>query len=145
MDNLQRMYSSLDLVQNTTEMKSEFQFSQNLDQNYLNIMYDGDLEYAQEIFELFLLKTHEELSALQENMVTNTHSSVYQIAHRIKPTFAMVGLSEAGMIMDRIEEVAIKGKEEYNTLIKDVQHIQSRQVPLIKNELRRMQKVTLEA
>lgn len=138
MDNLQRMYNTLDVVIPLTKER-KFQFSANLDSSYLNIIYGDDLEYAKEIFELFLQDTGKEMSKLVASMQASSHSTVYQIAHRIKPTLAMVGLTNASKIVQAIEERAIEGQAEYNDLIGEVEAIQNNRIPIVKQELTRIQ------
>ena len=90
-------------VQKTTEQTKKLFNKGLLDRQYLNDMYGDDLEYAKDIFETFLEITDEEIEKLKDACENSNFEIVYQTAHKIKPTFQMVGLPEISKLMEKIE------------------------------------------
>lgn len=68
--------------------------SSELDANYLNEMYHGDKSHAIDMFETFLEIVDDELLVLKTATTKGQIEDIYKIIHRIKPIFAMVGLTQ---------------------------------------------------
>jgi HPt (histidine-containing phosphotransfer) domain-containing protein len=71
-----------------------FSFSEPLDQNFLDSLYGDDIAYAQEVFTEFLSNTKSEFETIKTAYKDNDLKKIRQHLHKIKPTFAFVGLSE---------------------------------------------------
>lgn len=80
-----------------------------IDEKYLEATYGNDKVYASEIFSIFLEKTPEELNNLKNS---ERLSQVVSIAHKIKPTFQMVGLAKFTNDLGMIEELASNSQHE---------------------------------
>ncbi len=95
---------NFDLVhQEEIEQLVDFTFSEELDNEYLDEFYQGDFERAEMMFQIFLRvmdKEIEELAALKNNEDWDAFGSQ---AHKIKPNFSMVGLTEISEIMKEFE------------------------------------------
>jgi len=83
-----------------------FEFSNLLNRNYLNDLYEGDLEYAADMFETFLDYTVKELPSLRPLIESGDYEQSRKLAHKLKPTFAMVGLTDLQQKMLKIEKMA---------------------------------------
>lgn len=91
----------LDMTENHS-----FQFSDELDSEFLDSYYMGDFERAKLMFEIFLGNINSEIVQLEECLNHQDWSGLAELAHRIKPNFVMVGLSKQTDQMLEIETAA---------------------------------------
>jgi hypothetical protein len=82
----------------------EFSFSTELDQTFLQTLYEDDLAYASEVFENFLIDTKKEFEELKKSYGEDNVKEIRQKLHKIKPTFAFVGITS---LPEKIEKVII--------------------------------------
>jgi len=93
------------------EIQTEITFSEKsffptiLDQVYLERFYEGDYEHAADMFEIFLTHTIHEIPSLRALMENEDWEATRKLAHRIKPNFSMVGLTELEQKMLIIENM----------------------------------------
>lgn len=87
-------------------------FQDEIDLEYLNEAYGDDLEYAKEMFVVFLSIVDEAMEALHEAVMNHEIEKIRQQAHKIKPTFTMIGLSSITKAMSQIEKTALEGDEQ---------------------------------
>ena len=97
-------------TENLSERK-DFSFNDQLDQEMLDSLYEGDLAYALLMFETFSEIIQGELEALTDAVEQEQWELVEQLAHRIKPNFSMVGLSPLSAICHNIEK-ALKEEQD---------------------------------
>ena len=71
---------------------SSFQFSDQLDHDFLQEFYQDDLGRAELMFDVFLKIIDEEVSQLEKFMDDQNWEAFSSQAHKIKPNFQMVGL-----------------------------------------------------
>ena len=90
-----------------TGVTNAFQFSDELDVQYLDSFYMGDLERAHLMFQIFLDNIKSELDKLKQHFDSENWSELVTLAHRIKPNFVMVGL---GKLTDQMLEIEQAGK-----------------------------------
>jgi PAS domain S-box-containing protein len=64
-----------------------------LNRAYLEEVYEGDYEYAFEMFEIFLDKMENEYKPLVTNIEAKNWKEASSLAHKLKPAFPMVGLT----------------------------------------------------
>ena len=83
-----------------------FQFHPRLHSPTLAELYGEDLEYAQEMFEVFLKNTRLEFDRLRPLLEKNQWADLARLAHKIKPTFAMIGLPDLEEQMQALETAA---------------------------------------
>ena len=86
-----------------------FDFQEEIDLEYLNEAYGDDLEYAKEMFVVFLSIIDEAMDALCQVVENQETEKIKQQAHKIKPTFTMIGLSSITQAMSQIEKAALEG------------------------------------
>lgn len=109
-----------------------FGFSDQLDTDFLKEVYEGDMEYAADIFEIFLETFSEEYSKLKGFIETEDCSAIRAQAHKMKPTFSMVGLTSVTELFKALETAA--DKDELSRATELHQHIDkslSEKIPLI--------------
>ncbi len=82
-----------------------------LDLSYLQRIYGEDHEHAAEMFDIFLSYTVQELPRLRNFIEQGNWVATKSLAHRIKPNFSMVGLTQMEKKMLAIERMAQKEKD----------------------------------
>jgi len=88
-----------------------------LDINYLKQVYEDDYEYMVDMFDTFLQITPTEFGNLHDAIDESDIDKVAAIAHKIKPTFQMVGLPKLSEQMSHLENEA-KSNQDINKLRK---------------------------
>lgn len=125
-----------------TAKEQHFRFNEALDTNYLEFFYEGDLDYAADIFETFLDVTLPEFRKLRP-LAQQAHWTAFRkLAHKLKPNFLMVGLSHLSAQLEKLEDiqpdaqtpVAILGQ--LDQLEKEVEEY----IPVLRSELERMKR-----
>ncbi len=138
-----KKHTSLEPITKSIESSTEnFQFSNELDVEYLKKIYETDYEYATDMFGTFLDHALNEFWDLEPLIKSGSWSKVRSLAHKLKPTFAMVGLTDIEAKLQAIEKVE-KGKEIPNciNIIEDIKESLQTQIPIIKAELTRLEKL----
>ena len=117
-----------------------FSFNQAFDQYSLQMYYDGDIEYALEIFNIFIVQLEESLPMLIESLKGGQPENVRKIVHKLKPTFTMVGFPETTTYFEVWEKELDKGMRGNKAMQKwlnvktEIENIDS----LVKQEIKRM-------
>ena len=83
-----------------------FEFNKRLDSAVLTEFYGADLSYARDMFDIFLTTVIPEYLTLKKEVVAKNTAEVGRLAHKLKPTFAMVGLPDLEQQMEEIENSA---------------------------------------
>ncbi|MFY0606778.1 MAG: PAS domain S-box protein [Cyclobacteriaceae bacterium] len=86
-----------------SDTEKEYSFSEELDVKYLEECYQNDLERASIMFGIFDRTIDSEMTRLKSNMEINDWNGVSAVAHKIKPNFAMVGLTSLFKTMEKYE------------------------------------------
>ncbi len=74
--------------------------------SYLKQIADGNDSFIIEMIEMFLNKTPEALAEMKASFEQKNWDSLRQIAHRIKPSFAYIGLPETQKLLAEIEKLS---------------------------------------
>ncbi len=82
-----------------------FKYDQRLDVDFLESIYDGDMEHAAISFEQFLLKLPTQLKELEESFAAGNITIFRQKLHKLKPTFSYVGLTKITAKAEKIERL----------------------------------------
>ena len=93
-------------------LKSEvlpFKYSESLDHEGLVELYGQDVEFAFSMFGTFLSKIEEDIMALKGLVGNKDLTSVKLQAHKMKPSFQLVGLNSFSQKMKELEEHAESG------------------------------------
>ena len=88
------------------ERKQDDPFPAALDTQHLAELYGGDLDYAAEMFDLFLSYTLPEFRQLATLLEQADTGALAQRAHKVKPAFSMVGLTSLTGQLDTLERAA---------------------------------------
>jgi PAS domain S-box-containing protein len=117
-----------------------FTFNKAFDEHSLQMYYDGDIEYALEIFNIFIVQLEESLPVLTDALKGGQSDNVRKIVHKLKPTFTMVGFPMITSYFEFWEkeldngmsgEKAIQKWLDIKTEIKNIDN-------LVKQEIKRM-------
>lgn len=84
-----------------------------LDTNLLNELYGDDIDYATSMFETFLEEVLPEFDTIEPLLEQQRWEDVRQLAHKLRPTLGMVGLSDMEMLLAQFEvavETSVESK-----------------------------------
>ena len=87
-----------------SDEKTVFCFDKMLDAALLKDLYGDDTFYACDMFEMFLTVAMPEFKLLNLAIESRNTAEVARLAHKLKPTFGMVGLTDLEYKMKSIEE-----------------------------------------
>lgn len=121
-------------------LEEKFSFHPNLNIEYLNYFYGGDLEYAADMFETFLDYSVIELENLKPLIEAGNWVSARKLAHKLKPTFAMVGLTNFEEQILEIEN-SLEDQADQNEILKKLNNVElGLQVflPILRGDLEKM-------
>ena len=131
---------------NDTAKKDEisegiFQFNRELDGNYLQTFYEDDLDYAADMFSTFLEYTVAEFPNLKIAVTGADMEEIRKAAHKIKPTFAMVGLTKLRDDLAQIEDLAAanSGIEIIEPIRAKIEDQLNHFIPILEADLRQME------
>jgi PAS domain S-box-containing protein len=120
---------------------SGYEFHTGLDVRYLNTLYESNIGYAIDLFEIFVLTNKEEVGKLQALAANKDWVGLKFQVHKIKPNFSMVGLTWITTKVEQLEAVLHKGVSLDTTIPGMLQEITDElkdQFPVIEQELQKM-------
>ena len=129
---------------NSGSQKFSWQVQQGSDdqinKEVLSDLYAGDREHMAHMFELFIRSNRENMEQISNYYGQNDIKMLYEISHKIKPTFAMVGLMDVHDLTSEIESICKSGEgiEKLKTLIPDLLNMNSQAVAAVKEELKKI-------
>jgi len=134
-------YSSNKAPENISVDDLTFEFHPSLNQSYLKEFYEGDLAYAADMFATFLEYSFLEFQSIRPLIDKKNYPKAKALAHKLKPSFAMVGLTEAEKDLAILEDICEKGdpKNESSENLTNLEHSLAIFLPILKSELTRMQ------
>lgn len=74
--------------------------------NYLHDIAEGSNEFMVEMIDIFLNQTPGYINEIDTAISSGDWSVVAEIAHKVRPTFAFIGVEEASNVMAKIENLA---------------------------------------
>ena len=119
---------------------TKFKFSSDLDQSILEQLYGDDLDYAASIFEIFIEYSLLDFKKLQVSVENSDWEEISQLAHKLKPTFPMVGLTKLEEKLQVIEQKASQ-KMSYDIIIKNLEEVAvtlQNYIPILQSEYYKM-------
>lgn len=125
------------------EENTNFTFNEKLDVDTLEALYEDDLEYAADLFETFLDYTVEEFKPLKDLIRAQDWAATKSLAHKLKPTFSMVGLTQLETKMMAIEHQVIEqpDPQKIATLHREVEEALTVYIPILSEDLEKMKKI----
>ncbi|SJZ68738.1 PAS domain S-box-containing protein [Chitinophaga eiseniae] len=89
---------------------SGFEFHPELDVKYLTALYENNISYAADLFEIFIRTIRDEIKKLKAIVDTGDWERVKFQVHKLKPNFAMVGLTWISAKMQELENYLRTGE-----------------------------------
>lgn len=121
------------------EPQIEFVFNSEIDATYLTEAYGGDYSHTLEMMELFIDVIPSGLAKLRSAISSSNFSKIRDEAHRIKPTFTMVGLSSISVLAGKIESFArTKEREQIEEVFQSFEEEIALKTPLVLEEIKRL-------
>ncbi len=111
-----------------------------LDHERLQEMYEGDVDYQVDMFDTFLEDVLHEFADLTPLNEQQQFMDIKRLAHKLKPTLGMVGLTTLEQKLIEIEHIALE-KPDYQDLKEKIErftHLLDEAVPTLKDELHRL-------
>jgi len=118
-----------------------FEFNAHLDADYINEIYGGDLTIVQIMFNSFLEESIPLWNSMQDQITQKNYAEVGRLAHQIKPSFSMVGLTFLHPKIQAFEAYAKSAPSQaelltqYQQIAVDVNHAKL----VIEEDLKRME------
>jgi PAS domain S-box-containing protein len=111
-----------------------------LDQQRLDEIYGSDRSYAADMFDVFLSEVLPEFTHIQDLILEQDWPALGKLAHKLKPTLGMVGLTTLEKKLHSIEKQANDSpdQQELQSQWSSVQAELDRSVPIVKQELVRL-------
>jgi len=109
-----------------------------LDDEYLHTFYGEDEGFKIEMFTLFLNNCGDEIKQLEEAIKQNEHQRVYQIAHKNKSSFLMVGLGDLETKLQEIEGLAREKNDNYKAVFAELMELLPLALVAVDNELNQL-------
>jgi HPt (histidine-containing phosphotransfer) domain-containing protein len=100
-------------------MKSEQECT---DLSYLSSLANGSTEFIQQMISVFMEQTPKALDTIDKSMENKDWGSLAAVAHKIKPSFAFMGIKELESVICDIEDSARK-QENLDTLPANIQKV----------------------
>jgi HPt (histidine-containing phosphotransfer) domain-containing protein len=117
-----------------------FNYNPRLDKNLLYDLYGDDMDYAREMFDTFLKKSLPEVALLKRQLTTENWTELGRLAHKLKPSFGMVGLKDLEDKMQGIEDMA-KGYPSYGglyDLLTDFEKVLPQAIDAVESDLKKL-------
>jgi len=119
-----------------------YEFHQELNARYLRTLYENNIAYAADLFEIFIKTIRTEVRKLENYVHEKDLESLKNQVHKLKPNFAMVGLT---WLTDKIQEMEDTLREDpedpvekIETLYADISADMNKYFPIIEDEFVKM-------
>lgn len=106
-----------DLIMDVVKNIGGFEFNEALDVKYLDGLYDNNISYAVDLFEIFLRTIKEEIEKLRTTVSNADWEKLKFQVHKIKPNLSMVGLTWIAAKMQELENNLRNGQEEQEQIV----------------------------
>lgn len=100
-----------ELIMEEVQNLSGYEFNNDLDVKYLTGLYESNISYAADLFEIFIRTIRDELKKLQGMMDNHDWESMKFQVHKLKPNFSMVGLTWISTKMQELENYLREDQE----------------------------------
>ena len=82
-----------------------------IDLDYMYTISDGDRDFIKEMLETFIKTTPKSINSINKSFEQKQWKEVARVAHKIKPSFYLLGIDELTKLIREIEFIA-KNEEE---------------------------------
>ena len=137
---------NIDVIIEEIEEEGAFKFNKRLNADLLTDLYGDDTSYACVMFEMFLTTALPEFDMLKTAVTEKNTVEVARLAHKLKPTFGMVGLSDMEEKMQTLEHAAKKKETPsvWQPLFEDVEKNMESAVNAVKRDFDKLKKYETE-
>ncbi|HSN08468.1 MAG TPA: Hpt domain-containing protein [Hanamia sp.] len=117
-----------------------FSFDPRLDSAFLQSMYEGDVEYAREIFSMFVEMAPDLVKDIDESFALGTVEPLRLHVHKLKPAFSFVGLTKLAKIAEALEERCKETSDiiDIKDLYNELKNNYTLSFPIIEKEMERL-------
>lgn len=131
-----------ELIMEESTNISGFEFHNELDVKYLNTLYENNISYAADLFEIFLKTIQEEVVKIRKLVEDRDWEQLKFQVHKLKPNFAMVGLTWITSKMQQLENTLNNNHsappEEVDAVFAGISRDLEKFYPIIEQEYERM-------
>jgi PAS domain S-box-containing protein len=131
-----------ELIMEESTNISGFEFHNELDVKYLNTLYENNISYAADLFEIFLKTIREEVVKIRKMVENRDWEQLKFQVHKLKPNFAMVGLTWITSRMQQLENTLNNNistpPEEVDDVFAGISRDLEKFYPIIEQEYERM-------
>lgn len=104
------------------QLESGFSFSPKLDAKFIDNFYQGDLKEASLMFDVFLTYTVATFYEMEQFVKDKDWKNVQRLAHKMSPTFKIVGLTSVAVELGVIEKMIVDEEEMERRTLKITQN-----------------------
>lgn len=121
-------------------LATNFAYNPRLDADMIAALYGDDYSYAAEMFKTFLKVIVPDLPKLKEYWAASDWEMLGRLAHKVKPTFSMVGLTDIEKLISDIEKYAKNEPDnlKLNALLKQLDAILPEAIDIVKTDFEKM-------
>ncbi|NLR62209.1 PAS domain S-box protein [Chitinophaga polysaccharea] len=131
-----------ELIMEEVQHLSGFEFNSDLDVKYLTDLYEGNISYAADLFEIFIRTIRDEIRKIDVLVDHRDWEQMKFQVHKLKPNFAMVGLTWINAKMQELENQLRFNQETYSTeitqLFTEIKEDLDKYYPLVEEEYHKM-------
>ncbi|QHS60147.1 ATP-binding protein [Chitinophaga agri] len=131
-----------ELIMEESTNSSGFEFHNELDVKYLNALYENNISYAADLFEIFLKTILDEVVKIRKLVEERDWEQLKFQVHKLKPNFAMVGLTWITSKMQQLENTLNNNHsappEEVDAVFAGISRDLEKFYPIIEQEYERM-------
>ncbi|NLR81334.1 PAS domain S-box protein [Chitinophaga eiseniae] len=131
-----------ELIMEEVQHLSGFEFNSDLDVKYLTDLYEGNISYAADLFEIFIRTIRDEIRKIDVLVDHRDWEQMKFQVHKLKPNFAMVGLTWINAKMQELENQLRFNQEAYSTeitqLFTEIKEDLDKYYPLVEEEYHKM-------
>ncbi|HUZ58168.1 MAG TPA: hypothetical protein VMU83_05250 [Hanamia sp.] len=115
-------------------------FDKRLDIEFLQSIYEDDIEHALIVFSQFLQIAPSLMKEMEESYLSGEVESFRQKVHKMKPVFSFVGLTKLTAKAEVLEKKCkeVSGIYDISELYKELKNQYSEGLPIIENEVNRL-------
>lgn len=120
--------------------ESVFMFDERLDREFLESMFEGDLDHARVVFEQFLQLAPAQMQEIESRYQEGILEEFRQKVHKIKPVFSFVGLTQMTSLAESLEnQCKLAGSvNQVSSLYEEFRNNYAQFFPVIENEYSRL-------
>ena len=117
-----------------------FSFDKRLDSEFLQSMYEGDVEHASMIFSLYVDMAPGLIKDIDESFALGTVELLRSQVHKLKPTFSFVGLTKITKNAEVLEERCKETSDisDIKDLYNELKNNYAQSFPIVEKELERL-------